>query len=277
MAVRVACDKWRELLSTMESQLPDSAGVYGLLKTSLSGDWPYYSFWVDQWPNVTVVVATPLHNVMDSFSGRFHLIHGQEAEVVTKLLQHPGVVDKERAMTFDLPPHLLPALHHLSAGERADLATMETGNVYTVDEGGLVTASVPDDMVVRHVTCDDVTSVSSTWGYSDPGVTSFVQRLVETSLPSVCVGTSDSQQTAAHALVQPHNMIGMLYVDSYFRRRGLGRLAVSHLAKQILMTSPLAAAKAADDNPASQALMTSLGFESHCKYLIVSFTPNALS
>ncbi|XP_046570730.1 uncharacterized protein LOC124278984 [Haliotis rubra] len=173
MAVLVACDKWRELLSILKSQLPDSATIYGQLKTSVSGEWPYYSFWVDQWPRVTAVVATPMSDVMDSFSGRFHVIHGQEAEVVSRLLQHPGVLDRKRAMTFDLPPHLLPALRHLSAGERGAITTDETGNVNTVDEGGLITVPVPDNMAVGHVTRDDVTSVCATWEYSEPGVTSL--------------------------------------------------------------------------------------------------------
>ncbi|XP_067673045.1 uncharacterized protein [Haliotis asinina] len=274
MAVLVTGDKWQELLLILESKLPDSVTIYGQLKTSASGDWPCYSFWVDQWPGVTAVVATPMPDLMDSFSGRFHVIYGQEAEVVSRLLQHPGVLDRKQAMTFDLPPHLLPSLHHLAAGERGVITTDEAGNVNTVDEGSLINVSVPDNMAVGQVTRTDVASVCATWEYKDPGVSAFVQRLVETSLPSVCVRTSDSQQKVAHALVQPHHMIGMLYVDVNFRRRGLGRFVVSHLAKKMLMTSPIAAAKVEDPNFASQALMKSLGFASHCKYLIVSFTPN---
>ena len=106
---------------------------------------------------------------------------------------------------------------------------------------------------------NDVTLIVKNWNYIHPELYLFLTRLVDSSLPSVCLRTKNSQPIA-YAFVHLHNLISMVYVQPQYRRNGLAKACISLLLMGLFQEEHFVGANVNYDNKASRNLLLSCGF-----------------
>ena len=130
-------------------------------------------------------------------------------------------------------------------------------------------SDVPEGFYISSLHESDADKVDNSWAHSEKGSKAFIKWLIK-NYATVAIHTTDSC-LAAHMLERENGLLGILYVDSKHRRKGLGKLAVSELAHKIKKYREIVYVHAA--NEASQRLHGICGFRKVTNALVYEFCP----
>ena len=113
-----------------------------------------------------------------------------------------------------------------------------------------------------------VETIAANWPYSRPGVQEFITLLLDT-FPSRCL-VDEEDNLIGYALGESW-MMGMLFVNSEYRRKGYGKLIMSHLANVYVTEGQSPVVCIVLHNPASVKMHEQIGFK-----VIPEFLPSWL-
>jgi ribosomal protein S18 acetylase RimI-like enzyme len=116
--------------------------------------------------------------------------------------------------------------------------------------------------------------VMSEWGHGQPDRIPYLERLIASGLPSICLYDQDGR-IMAYEMYKVYGALGFLYVKPAYRRRGYGLLVTSLLLKHSLDTGKPMYVHVDIENDVSLQLHTKLGFQIVGKAVYLPFMPTA--
>ena len=130
-------------------------------------------------------------------------------------------------------------------------------------------SDVPESFYLSSLHESDADKVNDSWAYSDKCSKAFIKCLIR-NYATIAIRTADSC-LIAHMLERENGSLGMLYVASKYRSKGLGKLAVSELSHKIKQFRDTVHVYAT--NEASLRVHTRCGFRKIANALVYEFHP----
>jgi GNAT superfamily N-acetyltransferase len=110
------------------------------------------------------------------------------------------------------------------------------------------------------LTGEHASLVTATWPHKDFDTEDFVRYLLH-NLPSTCVRVAQTGQLVGWTVAQHYRCIGMLYVASPHRNKGIGRFLTKRAAQDLVNGGSPAYSYVLRDNTITQSMMQKMGFD----------------
>uniref|UniRef100_A0A0B6ZQH6 Glycine N-acyltransferase-like protein n=2 Tax=Arion vulgaris TaxID=1028688 RepID=A0A0B6ZQH6_9EUPU len=271
------------LLQWLKEHLPLTWKLYGTLREQLRGKWQGTTFCTLGWPDILAVGEGPINEDICKVVGHYTdprrtTVFAPEPAHARDFLTWPGFIDWSQPVIFhmlSLPVASIIKTLSQQAGCPSPktipltLLTANSGDIkYRPREHG--------DVTIRRLDPDrDTEFVLANWEYAGKHTRSYIHELLK-CFPSLGVFSRDGTCLGAEMGTE-WGFIGMLYVTSSARGRGLGKLLTCRLAEKYFEEDLPAVVVTSVDNTESICLHESLGFQQECQLNLMYHTPDNIN
>eukprot|EP00743_Colponemidia_sp_Colp-15_P012145 GILK01013722.1.p1 GENE.GILK01013722.1~~GILK01013722.1.p1 ORF type:complete len:302 (+),score=20.00 GILK01013722.1:50-907(+) len=259
------------LLSFLRSNMPRSIKVYHEIVMARSTQIPYGEVFVDAVESPSYVVCRKV-----TADGRRHAFtcFVEDPNVLPRMFEDPHVFTWDRPMMMTgFYESWAPSLINACANHQFVESWLEPCHVWYLADTlpTLPTKPSQEGVTLGPLTVDVASEVNRHWKYADTYSLDTIRRYIQHH--PTC-GVFIEGHLAAWALCQQDGAIGMVHTKEQYRRRGLAKLAVLSLCRDIVKLGIQPWAMIVQSNTASQKLFEELNFLKFDSFHYCQYAPS---